>query len=113
MSYQTGVFSCFDDVGVCLLGTCVPCYLTARTIGGERQPVGQGLNALWCFLGTCCACVPCAAWVGRTKVQDAYSIKEDICTRCILWWYAPRRSRSLAGSTVVVLIYCHYRPFRP
>ena len=86
MSYRTGVFGCFDDVGTCLLGTCIPCYLTARTVGGEGKRPGEGINTLWCFLGTCCACVPCAAWVGRSKVQETYGIKEDILTRCALWW---------------------------
>ena len=92
-AYKSGVFSCMDDMGTCLLGTCVPCYLAANVIGADGRQIGQGVNSLWCILGTCCACVPCAAWVARSKVQDAYNIKEDILTRCVLWWYARTRAR--------------------
>ena len=88
MSYSTGIFGCFDDIGSCLLGCFVPCYLAAQT-AGKDQP-GDGLNMTWCILGTCCGCIPCAIWVARSRVQGAYQINENIVSRCILWWYEPR-----------------------
>jgi Cys-rich protein (TIGR01571 family) len=83
--YSTGLFSCFDDCGVCLLGCCCPGFVAAQTIGNQ-QP-GDGLNVLWCLLAYCCCLQPCAVWVARSRVQEAYNIQEDFCSRFLLWCF--------------------------
>ena len=67
-----------------LLGTFVPCYLAASTIGGFRTP-GLGVDWFWLGAAVCCNVLPLATWVARSRVQEAYNIREDCATRFLCW----------------------------
>ena len=85
--YTSGIFSCFDDIESCILGWCIPCYLSARVINELKGE--QGADMGWCcfgFLPLLCGCWCCLLneiWTARVQVQERYNIEEDGCTRFV------------------------------
>ena len=82
MSYSSGIFGCFEDCNTCILGTFCPCYVLAKSIGNNEP--GDGANTMWMLLTCCCGCFPCAMWISRNKVQEAYKIEQGCLTKFLL-----------------------------
>jgi Cys-rich protein (TIGR01571 family) len=76
------------DGEVCLLGTFLPCYLSARTIGRFREP-GEGVDVFWLVHSLCCNLLLCAMWEARTRVQEKHNIRQGLFERCVVWCTCP------------------------
>ena len=87
-TYSTGLCDCFSDGEVCLLGTFLPCYLAARTIGRFKEP-GEGVDWFWLINSFCCNLTVCAIWEARTRVQEKYDIRQGLGDRCLMWCCCP------------------------
>jgi len=76
--YGSGLCSCFDDCGICIIAYCIPCYQIGSNIGHVN---GEGVNWLWVLIGLCFP--PCAIFYSRTQVQEKYGIEENVVSRLI------------------------------
>ncbi|XP_005109623.2 placenta-specific gene 8 protein [Aplysia californica] len=70
--WGTGVFSCFDDMKICLCGWCCPLCLgwNVATDLGET--------------GIIVCCVPSWLTVVRTKLRTQQKIQGDVCNDCMM-----------------------------
>jgi Cys-rich protein (TIGR01571 family) len=83
--FLAGLFDCFDDVQLCLLGWCCPCYLfgqNAEQITGEEKIPSCVKYALlsYCYLG-CLIHKP-----QRQAIRSAYNLEEnpsDFISTCL------------------------------
>ncbi|CAB4374660.1 PLAC8-domain-containing protein [Rhizophagus irregularis] len=76
--WKHGLFSCFDDCGLCLQTTCCPCI----TFGQNASKLG----------GSCCMCCcvytfsSCVAWIlgtsKRGEIRARYGIRGGTCGDC-------------------------------
>ncbi|GFO04011.1 placenta-specific gene 8 protein [Plakobranchus ocellatus] len=71
-SWNTGVFDCFDDCGICLCATfCGPCFLCK---------LSTDMDEAWCVA----CCVPAPVLVLRTKWRAQNNIEGSVCDDCLL-----------------------------
>ncbi|KAK2152308.1 hypothetical protein LSH36_332g02020 [Paralvinella palmiformis] len=68
--WNSGIFSCFDDMQTCLCGFFCPCCLTCRMAERMNEPCS-------CCIGFCL--FPESVMALRLKLRSQHGIKGDIC----------------------------------
>uniref|UniRef100_A0A7S0WN92 Uncharacterized protein n=1 Tax=Chlamydomonas leiostraca TaxID=1034604 RepID=A0A7S0WN92_9CHLO len=86
--FSSGLCSCFDDMGSCIITCCVPCVTYGQNV--ERLQNGSGFFGA-CLLYYCCACCACFFAGGtRGQLRQKYGLKEDPCSDCCVHcWCSP------------------------
>ena len=83
-AWQTGLFGCFDDIGVCCFGyCCAPCQY-----GATSEIMGVGSCCVQTMLVAFCpACVMCCIAPGRRSALRAGlgGLPEEPCGDCVAW----------------------------
>ncbi|KAJ8354741.1 hypothetical protein SKAU_G00223080 [Synaphobranchus kaupii] len=64
--WSSNICDCFEDCGICLCGTFVPCILAIKV----AQDLGESC---------CLPFLPCAILAMRTSLRDKYHISGSIC----------------------------------
>ncbi|KXJ15112.1 cornifelin homolog [Exaiptasia diaphana] len=70
--WNSSLFSCFDDIGSCLIGFLCPCILTIQV----SQRMGEG-----CCFACCCQGAPLAL---RAKLRTEQHIQGSLCNDAII-----------------------------
>jgi Cys-rich protein (TIGR01571 family) len=86
--WSKSLFSCFDNIGICCVGSFCPCVLYG-VIKSNRNESGCGTACLHCFLYSCmasCALQSCLSCSQRQELRREYNIRgdscEDFCIHC-------------------------------
>lgn len=77
-NWRTGLFSCFDDIGICLCVQCCPCYSMIKI----TQDMGENM-CLPC-------CVPNFMIPLRTRLRTQLDIHGSICDDCMVTTCCPQ-----------------------
>lgn len=76
--WNSGVFSCLDDIGSCLMGWCCPCIQLCNI----SSRMGEG------FLYGCC-CSEIAPFTLRAKLRTEQHIQGSLCNDALLVMFCP------------------------
>jgi len=80
--FQKNLFQCFDNIGLCLLGTFCPCYVNGKT----AEAVGD--ECLLCCVGYCFLdCI--AGALTRQKVRQYKGIQGSILEDLLIHCFCP------------------------
>lgn len=66
--WNSGLFSCFDDIGSCIMGWCCPCFLLCSISSRMQEGFAYG-----------CCCSEIAPFTLRAKLRTEQHIQGSLC----------------------------------
>ncbi|GAX80079.1 hypothetical protein CEUSTIGMA_g7517.t1 [Chlamydomonas eustigma] len=79
--WSSSLFNCFQDIGICLLGTVCRSVLYSQNVNTTRGGGRCGACFLYHF---CCCCRCFFAGNHRGDLRRKYSLAEEPCNDCVV-----------------------------